>query len=223
MSGRVNTSFSVSTSSDSRIVGRRALFASLVLLTIATLLALAADALSAGGFGAADALLLLFFGLTMPWSVIGFWNATIGFFIMRFARDPVATVLPSVAHLRGDEKIIASTAITIFVRNEPPDRVIRNLDAMMREIEAAGAANCFHLYVLSDTSLDSIAALEDTGFAALAAQWRGRIPVTYRRRTVNTAFKAGNFWDFCQRWGGQHEFAVTLDTVARRRQAKTGR
>jgi membrane glycosyltransferase len=29
---------------------------------------------------------------------------------------------------------------------------------------------------------------------------------------LNIAFKAGNFWDFCQRWGHQHEFAVTLDT-----------
>ena len=70
----------------------------------------------------------------------------------------------------------------------------------------------FHLYVLSDTSQSEIAALEEAGFAALAAQWHGRIPVTYRRRTVNTGFKAGNFWDFCERWGGQHEFAVTLDT-----------
>jgi membrane glycosyltransferase len=149
-------------------------------------LALAAYALSAGGFGVADALLLVFFGLTMPWSVIGFWNATIGFFIMRFARDPVATVLPAVARLSGDEKITASTAITIFVRNEPPDRVIRNLDAMMREIDAAGAAGSFHLYVLSDTSQDGIAALEDTGFAALTAQWYGRIPVTCRCYVVNT-------------------------------------
>jgi membrane glycosyltransferase len=191
---------------------RRALFAVLVALTIAALLALAADALSAGGFNIADALLLLFFGLTMPWSVIGFWNATIGFFIMRFARDPVATVLPAVARLRGDETITASTAIAIFVRNEPPERVIRNLDTMMREIEDAGVAGRFHLYVLSDTSQSEIAASEDTGFAALTAQWQGRMAVTYRRRTVNTGFKAGNFWDFCERWGGQHEFAVTLDT-----------
>ncbi len=187
-------------------------FATLVIVTITVLLALTAYALSAGGFGLADALLLLFFGLTMPWSVIGFWNAAIGFFIMRFARDPVAAVLPGVAHLRGHEPITASTAITIFVRNEPPDRVIRNLDTMMREIDAVGAAGSFHLYILSDTSRDDIAALEQTGFTALAAQWRGRMPVTYRRRTVNTGFKAGNFWDFCQRWGGQHQFAVTLDT-----------
>ncbi|MCX7310895.1 MAG: glucans biosynthesis glucosyltransferase MdoH [Alphaproteobacteria bacterium] len=198
--------------SDARIVGRRALFLCLVLTSIATLMALAGYALSAGGFGLANALLLLFFGLTMPWSVIGFWNAAIGFFIMRFARDPVASVVPSVAGLRNDEPITASTAIAIFVRNEPPDRVIRNLDAMMREIDLAGAAGRFHLYVLSDTSQPDIAALEQTGFDALATQWRDRIPVTYRRRTENTGFKAGNFWDFCERWGGQHEFAVTLDT-----------
>src|SRR4029078_2737146 len=87
-----------------------------------------------------------------------------------------------------------------------------NLDTMMREIDAAGAAASFHLYVLSDTSQSDIASLEEAGFDALAAQWRGRIPVTYPRRTINTGFKAGNFWDFCQRWGNQHEFAVTLDT-----------
>ena len=212
MSGRAITDSAVSVYSDKRIVGRRITFGAFVVVTIMVLLALAAYALSAGGFGIADALLLLCFGLTMPWSVIGFWNAAIGFIIMRFVRDPVATVLPAVAHLRGDEKISASTAITIFVRNEPPDRVIRNLDAMMREIETAGSADRFHLYILSDTSQPEIAALEETGFATLAAQWHGRMPVTYRRRTVNTAFKAGNFWDFCERWGGRHEFAVTLDT-----------
>src|SRR4051794_150187 len=99
----------------------------------------------------------------MPWSVIGFWNATIGFVIMRFAGVPIAPVLPSVALLRGDEKITASTAIAIFVRDEPPDRVIRNLDTMMQEIDLAGAAGSFHLYVLSDTSQSDIATLEEAG------------------------------------------------------------
>ncbi len=212
MPGGVITNSALSDRSDSGIGGRRVLFATLVLVSIAGLLALAAYALSAGGFGFADAVLLLFFALTMPWSVIGFWNAAIGFILMRFARDPVATVVPSVARVHGDEPITASTAVTVFVRNEPPDRVIRNLDAMMREIDTAGAGGSFHLYVLSDTNRADIASLEESGFAALAAQWRARIAVTYRRRELNTGFKAGNFWDFCQRWGCQHEFAVTLDT-----------
>jgi membrane glycosyltransferase len=188
------------------------LFASALALTFAAMLALGAHALSAGGWSFADLLLLLCFAMILPWTVIGFWNAVIGFIVMRFARRPMMTIVPSVARIRGDENITASTAITMFVRNEAPDRVIRNLDAMMREIDLAGAAGQLHLYILSDTSDENIAALEVAGFSALTAQWRGRIPVTYRRRTVNTAFKAGNFWDFCEHWGTQHQFAVTLDT-----------
>ena len=44
----------------------------------------------AGRFGALDLVLVVLFAVTLPWYVIGFWNATIGFLIMRFARDPVA-------------------------------------------------------------------------------------------------------------------------------------
>jgi membrane glycosyltransferase len=188
------------------------LFAALVLATIAALFSLASYALSPGGISFADGLLLFLFALTIPWTVIGFWNATIGFFLIRFARDPVAYVNPAAGYGRGNEPITASTAITIFVRNEPPDRVIRNLDVMIREINAAGVADKFHIYVLSDTSLPGIATLEEKGFEALGNEWRGRFPVTYRRREINTGFKAGNFWDFCQRWGDNHEFAITLDT-----------
>ena len=212
MSAGTVTEVGAGGSSSRELAGRRALFAFLVVSTIVGTLALAAYALSAGGFGVLDGLVLLCLALTLPWTCIGFWNSVIGFCIMRFARDPIATVVPAVARIRGDEPIRASTALCMFVRNEPPDRVIRSLDAMLREIEAAGAGDRFHLYVLSDTNQGDIAALEDKGFAALAEAWRGRIAVTYRRRDANTGFKAGNFWDFCQRWGGQHEFAVTLDT-----------
>jgi membrane glycosyltransferase len=206
--GHLTTDFATSR----RVLARRALFTVLVLTTIAALFVLTAYALSAGGITFTDGILLLLFALTMPWAVIGFWNGIIGFCVMRSARDPVAAVNPSAVHGRSDEPITASTAITIFVRNEPPNRVIRNLDAMMRELAAAGVADKFHLYGLSDTSLPEIVSLEESGFAALADEWRGRLPVTYRRREVNTGFKAGNFWDFCQRWGDDHEFAVTLDT-----------
>ena len=209
---RTSPNMSLSADSGNGIAGRRMLFAGVVVATIAFLLVLAARALSAGGFTVVDGIILVLFGCTLPWSVIGFWNATVGFLVMRFARDPVATVLPATRDVRGDEPITASTAIAIFVRNEPPDRVIRNLDAMMRELVAAGVADRFYLYVLSDTSMADVATLEETSFGKLADEWRDRIPVTYRRREINTAFKAGNFWDFCERWGDKHEFAVTLDT-----------
>ena len=95
-------------------------------LTIAGLIWLAVVALSPGGFGVLDLVLLVLFAVTLPWYVIGFWNATIGLLIMRFARDPVAAVTPVAGRVRGDEPITASTAILLCIRNEPPDRVVRD-------------------------------------------------------------------------------------------------
>src|SRR5947209_5321374 len=63
---------------------RAALFFFAVALTIAGLLWLAAVALSAGGFGTVDLILTALFAVTLPWYVIGFWNAVIGLLIMRF-------------------------------------------------------------------------------------------------------------------------------------------
>jgi membrane glycosyltransferase len=51
---------------------RPALFFSSVGLTIAGLLWLAVIALSPGGFGAVDAILVVLLAVTLPWCVIGF-------------------------------------------------------------------------------------------------------------------------------------------------------
>jgi membrane glycosyltransferase len=193
------------------LLRRRALFAVLVLLTVAGLVALAAFALSPGGFGAVDIVLIVLFAVTLPWYVIGFWNATIGLAIMRFAPDPVAAVLPAVAGVRGDEPITASTAILLCVRNEPPERVVRHLAPLLAGLTASGQAPRFHVYVLSDTGEAVIADAEEACFTALARACEGRIAVTYRRRPANTGYKAGNIRDFCERWGQDHTLAVMLD------------
>jgi membrane glycosyltransferase len=190
---------------------RQALFFALVGLTILGLSALCARALSVGGFGVLDAALVACFAMTLPWTVISFWNATIGLLIMRLARDPVSAVTPVAGRGRGDEPITASTAILVCIRNEPPERVIRHLTPMLEGIAALGVGERFHLYVLSDTGDAAIAAAEEERFAALAQTWRGRMAVDYRRRTLNTGFKAGNIRDFCDRWGNRHDFALVLD------------
>jgi membrane glycosyltransferase len=190
---------------------RPLLFFASVGLTIAGLVWLAVIALSPGGFGAVDLILVVLFAITLPWYVIGFWNATIGLLIMRFARDPIAAVTPVAGQVRGDEPITASTAILLCIRNEPPDRVARLLEPMLAGLAARGVGERFHVYVLSDTSEGAIAAAEDARFAALAEFWRGRVALTYRRRTDNVGFKAGNIGDFCERWGKDHDFAVMLD------------
>jgi membrane glycosyltransferase len=180
-------------------------------LTMAGLTWLTVIALSPGGFGAVDLVLVVLFAVTLPWYVIGFWNATIGLLIMRFARDPVAAVMPVAGRVRGDEPITASTAVLLCIRNEPPERVVRMLEPMLEGLAARGVGARFHVYVLSDTSEPDIAAAEDARFAALAAAWRGQIALTYRRRAQNIGFKAGNIRDFCQRWGKDHDFAIMLD------------
>jgi len=190
---------------------RPALFFACLALTVAGLTWLAVIALSPGGFGALDLLLVVLFAVTLPWYVIGFWNATIGLLIMRFARDPVVAVTPVAGRLRGDEPITASTAILLCIRNEPPERVARLLEPMLAGLAARGVGARFHVYVLSDTSEPDIAAAEDACFAAFQGTWRGRVALTYRRRTANVGFKAGNVGDFCARWGKDHDFAVMLD------------
>jgi len=193
------------------IFGRRVLFAVLFGATYAGTLALAALALSPGGFSIIDITLLALFALTLPWMVAGFWKAVIGFLIMRFSADAVTAVLPVAARIRGDEPVTASTAILLCIRNEMPERVMRNIEPMLAGLDAAGCGERFHLYVLSDTSDAKIANSEETCFADLASRWCHQIPITYRRRAVNTAYKAGNIREFCARWGSKHDFAVTLD------------
>jgi membrane glycosyltransferase len=190
---------------------RPVLFFLCIGLTMAGLVWLATVALSPGGLSALDIVLIALFALTLPWYVIGFWNATIGLLIMRFAPDPVVAVLPAAGRLAGDEPITASTAILLCIRNEPSEAAARMLAATMQGLAARGVGERFHVYVLSDTGNDEIAATEDACYAALAAAWRGRIGLTYRRRTHNVAFKAGNIGDFCARWGKDHDFAIMLD------------
>ncbi len=187
---------------------RRALFAGLVGTTIAAVLWLALVAVPPYSAGAISFLVL--FTVTLPWSVVGFWNATIGFLIMRFCRDPAAAVNPLAVSIRGDEPVTASTAILMCIRNESPEQVTRNLQPLMDGIVQAEVAHLFHVYLLSDSSDPGVIAAETTRFDAFIAKWQRTIPVTYRRRQVNTAFKSGNIRDFCDRWGNNHDFAITL-------------
>jgi membrane glycosyltransferase len=200
-----------STRAGNAITGRRMLFAGLVTATMAALLWLMATVLSAGNFGIVKIAILALFAMTLPWTVIGFWNATIGYLIMHFAADPIAAVIPVAASIRGDEKVTASTAILLCIRNELPERLVRNLEPMMGELVAAGIADRFHVYILSDTDDAEIAVQEGAHFGALASRWNGRIALAYRKRAINTGFKAGNIRDFCEHHGGHHDFALILD------------
>ena len=155
--------------------------------------------------------LLFLFAVTLPWTVVGFWNSSIGFLISLLARNPLLTVLPISARTSMADPITSSTAVVLCIRNETPTRLERNLEAMMKSLACTGFGQQLHIYVLSDTNDEVIAAQEQQCFSAMTARWTNRLALTYRRRTDNQGYKAGNIADFCTRWGHLHDFVVTLD------------
>ena len=188
---------------------RRALFATLVGLTMAAVLWLALVAVPPSSVGGLAFLVL--FTITLPWSAVGFWNAVIGFLVMRRSEDPAVAVNPLAASIRGDEPIVASSAILMCIRNESPNQVIRNLQPLVAGLVEARVEHKFHVYILSDSSFPEIVAAEIAQFDGLIAKWKNRIPITYRRREENIGFKSGNIRDFCDRWGKSHDFALVMD------------
>ena len=160
-------------------------------------------------------IVLSLYTVLLPWLSIGTWNAIIGFVLLRFRVDPLASLLPQAvahaAHADQDQPITASTALLVCVRNENPTQVIRNLSLTVDGLVQAGAASFFHLYILSDTNDPQLAATEALRFEAFKATAAQEIDLTYRRRDINEGYKAGNVHDFCERWGDQHDFALTLD------------
>ena len=156
-------------------------------------------------------LLLTLFALTLPWMVVGFWNAIIGLILCQCSKDPASLVLPSSMQANGNEPLTQSTAILLCIRNESPARLIRNLQVILNGLAADQLAGFFHVYVLSDTNDARIAREERDCFEAMCAEWSKTIPITYRCRTDNTGYKAGNIADFCGRWGKDHDFALVLD------------
>ncbi|MFZ9506833.1 MAG: glucans biosynthesis glucosyltransferase MdoH [Burkholderiaceae bacterium] len=195
-----------------RLTGRRVLFASLVFLTAAGLLALMAAALFLpAGIDAWGIAMLAAFVFTLPWTTIGFWNALIGFLLMTFARDPEGLVAPHLRSIRGDEAIDSSTAIAVCIRNEDPERLARNLGWMIERLAATGEGRWFHVYMLSDSNQPDILAAEKVLADSLSARFEGRVAVTWRQRVGGEGFKAGNLRDFLDRWGNRHEYMIVLD------------
>lgn len=190
---------------------RRQIFSALVLTTIIGLLGMMAYSLSLGGIVVAEWVLLVCFAITLPWTAIGFWNAVIGFILLRTTKNAAEHVFPASGEITGDEMITSSTAIAMCIRNEDATQVNRNLNSMIARLVASGEGSKFDVYVLSDSYFPEVIDDEEAIFAKLKRDWAGKVNVTYRRREDNSGYKAGNIRDFCERWGHKYDFMLTLD------------
>ena len=190
---------------------RRRFVAVVTGLTYAALAAWMAAILGAGGWSAVDAVLFACFLVAAPWTVLGFWNAAIGLWLLHGSRDPMGRVAPFAAAGDAAEAIRVRTAIIMTLRNEDPGRAMVRIATVKRSLDATGFGASFGYFILSDTSDPDVARAEEEAVAA----WRRSVPeadaVAYRRRERNTGFKAGNLRDFCERWGREYELMLPLD------------
>jgi membrane glycosyltransferase len=189
---------------------RRFVFALNALSYIAILVALG-NVLGAGGWTVIDALLLLSFSIVLPWSVLGFWNSLIGFWLLRWVRNPLDKVAPFARAGDKATPITLRTAIILTIRNEDPERSIARLKTIKTSLDRTGLGDHFSYFVLSDTSDPLIARQEQL----LVSDWQAMLSaperVIYKRRQINTGFKAGNIREFCADWGHQFELMLPLD------------
>jgi membrane glycosyltransferase len=155
--------------------------------------------------------LIIIYSLTLPWMVIGFWNAIIGFLICLLAKNPLSIVLPLNMQNCEDSPLNSSIALLLCIRNEDSTRVVRNLQIMISSLINVGIEKYFHIYILSDSTTEASRQSESRLFEKLNAEYGQRINIVYRCRESNEGYKAGNIASFCQQYGKLHDFAITLD------------
>ncbi|SFB54055.1 membrane glycosyltransferase [Rhizobium sp. NFR07] len=198
------------------IAWRRRLVLVLNFTTILVLGLLVYRALSPSTVWGPETIMLAGFLLATPWTVLGFWNALIGLFLIHGFGDPSRSVYPFYRQGRDTcpAALNSRTALTVFLRNEDPVPIFARLEAMWSSLRSTGLEGHFHIFVLSDTTDTRIGHAEEAAFERLAAviESAGGHRPLYRRRAVNTGFKAGNIQDFLQRYGQDYDFFLPLDS-----------
>ncbi|WPL16959.1 Glucans biosynthesis glucosyltransferase H [Thiorhodovibrio winogradskyi] len=195
---------------EARASGVRPLvFAVAVISTSFFLFLLMAKTLSPGGLDGLDWALLVCFVFTLPWTAIGFWNAAIGLWLMRFSRDPVARVFP--LDQGWNRTVDQKVAILSCIRNEDAATVFRNLDRMVAGLVERGVADGFAVHLLSDSTWAEWIAEEEGLMASFRDRWGSALSLSYRRRRDNPGFKAGNIGEFMERRGADYDLALVLD------------
>ncbi len=192
-------------------------FSGLVASVAVGLLGLAWAVLSPGGWSVWEALIFACFAANVPWFGLGAATAMTGLAIRLFAADPSAFVVPGMRGTRDGRAVspmASRTVVAVCIRDEDMDAVVPPLDGLLRDLAAAGHADRFAVAVLSDTPAGPAAEAEEAAVAAFAAR-HPEGAVRYRRRTLNTGWKAGNVMDFLDHHAGGFDFLLLLDADSR--------
>jgi membrane glycosyltransferase len=197
--------------STAMLTRRRLIVLALNVMTYLGLMWALSHVLAAGGWTIVDMIIFVAFAFGAPWTVLGFWNAMIGYWLLHGLTDGLERVAPFTASGKTSEPLLIRTAITMTLRNEDPDRAFRRLRIIKTSLEATGEGHAFDYFLLSDTNDQDVGTREVKLADEWAAEPGNATRVTYRRRTDNTGFKAGNVRDFLERWGDRYELMLPLD------------
>jgi membrane glycosyltransferase len=190
---------------------RRLVILTLNIATYLTMSVVMARVLGAGGWTSIDVVLFACFLIATPWTVLGFWNAAIGLWLLHGRRDGLVQVAPFAAAGDSRDPIRLKTAVLMTLRNEDPERALLRLRTVKDSIERTGEGASFAYFILSDTSSPAVAAAEEAAFAAWREEVADPARIVYRRRRANTGFKAGNVRDFCESFGRDYDVMLPLD------------
>jgi membrane glycosyltransferase len=195
------------------ILRRRLVFLALNLLTLAALLAIMPRLIAGGGGTVTEWLIGLGFLVTIPYTVLGFWNALIGLWLLHVCPG-VIDAMPGVAELRASKPapLACRVAILLAIRHEQPAPVFERLERMRASLAATGELAHFTFAVLSDSArVDAIEA-EQAAFGRFSAGRRADEPEPiYRRRGDNHGYKAGNIREFLDTRGDAFDCFIPLD------------
>ncbi len=195
------------------VARRRVVFLLLNLATLAALIAMMAAIIVDSGGTPTEWIIGIGFVLTIPYTVLGFWNAIVGLWLLHLRPDAVAA-MPGVAELRGavPTALQSRVAILLALRHEEAPPVFDRLARMRASLAATGLLSHFTFVVLSDSSRADAAAAEELAFAEFrATRACGEPEPIYRRRTSNRGWKAGNIREFLDTRGDAFDCFIPLD------------
>lgn len=151
-----------------------------------------------------ESIYLVLVSILFCWISASFWIAALGAYARWSGLSDPSLVRPP-----RDAALRSRTALLFPVRNEETTRLIAGIQAIRESVRAAGLADAFDVYILSDSNQQAAIDAETDAWAFLQSD--GAPTVYYRHRDDNAGKKAGNIAEFCRTWGGLYDSMVVLD------------
>lgn len=194
---------------------RRIVFLVLNLLSMTFFALLMLLLIVSGGMTISESLIGLGFILTMPYMVLGFWNAAVGVWL-RHGHADVIRAMPGVFELQAQatpKSLDCDIVVLMTLRNEAPQPIFERLTRMRDSLAGTGQLARFTFAILSDSNKAEVIDAEARAFRKFAGQSRPEEPTSiYRRRDDNHGYKAGNILDFLDHRGRSYDYFMPLDS-----------